>query len=256
MRNLRSPKARRTPLTFRYRGRAVQVDPDCIHPGMRVPDITGTAPWLEQIPGGDAASLFFDAVLNGALIAPPGITIDRYGDDAEDGSRFILGAYSHAIPRRGLTCGPRDVVHIARRSEYDPRAVNDPHIVQEALEFFAAELGGNATLGVPSDRITLAPATNVPAAVTGPEGADNAPDRENRRRRRRRRFRRAVGLLLLLILMWPSHGRTAAQGHAIPSPKRTHQVRIHPASRRGCWLARTGHIANVATLRSMLVVGD
>ena len=207
-------------LRFAYTGEPVRVDPDRIHADMWVPDITELHP--REAPGCAAAALFFEAQLHGALVAPDGITIECYADEDADASGFTLVAYDHGQPRRGVTCGWRDVDNIARRTEYDPRATNNAHIVREALEFFAAELNVALGVGIPADEpIVLAPAQPVPAAGLQPPACACATPA--RRLRRTRRFiRRTFRVLLVLSIVGSLSHRHASASHSIPSPKGGH----------------------------------
>jgi hypothetical protein len=121
----RSPHA----LTIAYSGVPVRVDSAKIDPDkLVVPD------HLQPEAGADAARLFTDALEAKALVAPPDVTIECYGDDAIDGGGFVLVAYVGGARGRGVTCGWREAKNISGEN------------VQSALEFMAAEL--NAALGV------------------------------------------------------------------------------------------------------------
>ena len=137
-------------LAITYTGEPVRVDLSQIQPDMRVPDLTGEGALGRDVPGNVASTLFFEAILYGALVAPSGMTIDCYGTDDAGDPGFVLVAYAHDCPRRGVTAGWRSVKNIARITDYDPRDAGHEHMVREALEYFAAEL--NAALGVPHQR--------------------------------------------------------------------------------------------------------
>lgn len=117
---------------FSYNGRPVRLDPSRIADDkMITPDKT------DPECGHATAALFNEAVASGAVIAPPGITVECLGDDDTDGGGFIPIARP-AGTSRGVTCGWCDVANIHGASPV------------EALAFIVQEL--NRALGAPPER--------------------------------------------------------------------------------------------------------
>ena len=148
--HLAAPATDFWPLTIDYSGAPVSVHASHITSDMRVPDLGDETSPDNDHPAAVAASLFCDALVAGALVPPDGVTIHCYGTDDHDASVVALVAYTQGSLRRGVTSGWRDVGTIARLSPHDPRPASHPDLVQEALQFFAAEL--NYALGVQAER--------------------------------------------------------------------------------------------------------
>ena len=137
------------PIVINYTGVPVKVDGRRITRDMSVPNLGGDDPLqADENPGKAAARLFAQATTAHALVIPDELRAECYSDDGSDWDGFILAIYP-ARGSQGVTCGWREVKHIARL-QGDARSDNDRRLVREALEFMAAEL--NVALGIQCDR--------------------------------------------------------------------------------------------------------
>jgi hypothetical protein len=136
----------RSPLTITYTGEPVRVNPDRVTEAMYVPNLGYEgALHADDLPSRAASALFAMADAEGAFVLPAGLDVDCYGDDDAGGGVFILVAHPVGDCRAGVTCGWRDVEHLARR-DGDGRLDNDATVVTEALGLMAGEI--NAALNL------------------------------------------------------------------------------------------------------------
>lgn len=145
-----------------FDGPPVRVDPSKITPELSVPDLRESpgSHWPDDQPGSVATVLLYDAVEARALVPPPGVTLECYGDDSLDSPGFILAAFPDAPDVRvGVTAGWREMAHLALTTDRDDEgtSANDKRAILRALDYMAREF--NAMLGCPTDPVVIDPAS-------------------------------------------------------------------------------------------------